>query len=127
MATDDDFFSDLPKRLKAVAKNATSAASACLDQHHAVKSMNENGTIAHHGALARVLFEGNEAHTESEAVEMASVLVKQTQAISRGELWNREARMLLDEDARKRAHANPKATQPSGDLKDAGALRTAGR
>lgn len=117
--------SKLTKVLKAAAHNVTSVTGAGLDHYHAVKSMNENGAIAHHGALARVLLNSGDAKSEADAVSMASTLIMQVHAIDRGELRHREARLLLDADARDRAQASPKAVQPSFELVGNRPLRVA--
>lgn len=120
MKKNPSILSSLSDKAKTVGKDITSVTSAGVNQHHAVKSILENGAIAHHGAVAAVLMAKGAASSEFEAVEMANTLMKEARAVANGELWHREARFLLDAQARERAHASPKATQPSCDLEDVG-------
>jgi hypothetical protein len=79
----------------AIGKTGRGVLAAANDTYHGVKSLEENGAIAHASAYARLLLSEGKAKNEGDALTMASQEVQRIRGSLDGEQLNRAVRMAL--------------------------------
>lgn len=79
----------------ALGKTGRGVLTAANDTYHGVKSLEENGAIAHSAAYARVLVAEGKAKNEDDALVMANQEVQRLRGSMDGEQLNRAVRMAL--------------------------------
>lgn len=83
----------------AIGKTSRAVITGANDTYHGIKSLEQNGAIAHATTYARLLVAQDKAKSETEALQMAYQEVQRLRGILDGEQFNREVRHALREQS----------------------------